>query len=141
MIGRILAAVTLIALSSAAPTSAAAERAPVRCEPPKGSVRVGESWAQRRVDARRVWPLSRGDGVTVAMVDSGVDLTHPQLRVAGQVDFTGTGHRDCLGHGTAVAMIIAGQYLKGVPCRPMSRAWGSSSTSGSSGFDEVATRS
>ncbi|MFC7648211.1 type VII secretion-associated serine protease mycosin [Streptosporangium lutulentum] len=69
---------------------------------------IKESWAQRRFNLPEVWKLSRGEGVTVAVVDSGVDNTHPQLRaVSRPVDLTGTGKIDCLGHGTAVAGIIA----------------------------------
>jgi membrane-anchored mycosin MYCP len=69
-----------------------------------------EPWAQRQLDFTRVWPLTRGRGVTVAVVDSGVDAAHPQL--AGHVtsvDVTHTMTRDCIGHGTAVAGIIAAQ--------------------------------
>ncbi|MEU8247146.1 type VII secretion-associated serine protease mycosin [Nonomuraea sp. NPDC048916] len=95
----------------------AAHAAPVRCDPEKGSMQVGESWAQRRLDARSVWKLTRGEGVTVAVIDSGVDIRHPSLagRIVRQVDLTQTGHRDCMGHGTATAGIIAGRYLQGVP--------------------------
>jgi type VII secretion-associated serine protease mycosin len=93
--------------------AAAATRA--TCRPAKGSMRVAEAWAQRRFDLTRVWQLTKGAGVTVGIIDSGVDLTHPQIQVAKQVDLTGTGHHDCVGHGTAVAGIIAGKYLTGVP--------------------------
>ncbi|GAA2391626.1 S8 family serine peptidase [Nonomuraea africana] len=93
---------------------AAAVRAPEVCDPPRGTLAVAEPWAQRRLDPKRVWPITRGEGVTVAVIDSGVDLTHPSLRVAGKADLTGTGYRDCIGHGTAVAGIIAAQHLKGV---------------------------
>ncbi|OPG11305.1 type VII secretion-associated serine protease mycosin [Microbispora sp. GKU 823] len=108
---------TVLALLLMAPPAppAQARAAPVRCAPRKGSMQVAEPWAQRRLDPKRVWPLTTGEGVTVAIIDSGVDLTHPQLRVAKEVDYTGTGHRDCVGHGTAVAGIIAAQYVKGVP--------------------------
>jgi membrane-anchored mycosin MYCP len=66
-------------------------------------------WAQRALDWSSVWPLTEGRGVTVAVVDSGVDAS-PQL--AGKVtaiDLTGTGFQDCSGegHGTAIAGIIA----------------------------------
>lgn len=108
---------TVLALLLVAPPAppAQARTAPVRCAPRKGSMQVAEPWAQRRLDPKRVWPLTTGEGVTVAIIDSGVDLTHPQLRVAKAVDYTGTGHRDCVGHGTAIAGVIAAQYIKGVP--------------------------
>jgi membrane-anchored mycosin MYCP len=64
-------------------------------------------WAQQALGFSSVWPLTEGAGITVAVVDSGVDYT-PQL--AGRVtdyDVTGTGVQDCQAHGTAVASIIA----------------------------------
>jgi type VII secretion-associated serine protease mycosin len=65
--------------------------------------------------ADRVWAVSKGAGVTVAVVDSGVDATHPDL--VGQV-LPGTsllgdgadGRTDTSSdsHGTAIAALIAG---------------------------------
>ncbi len=69
-------------------------------------------WAQQALDFASVWSLSRGRGVTVAVVDSGVDYS-PQL--AGRVtavDLTNTGIQDCVGHGTEVAAIIAASDLQ-----------------------------
>lgn len=116
MVQRLLLACALAAGIAVAP-AAAAQAEPVRCAPEKGSMQVGESWAQRRLDARSVWKVTRGEGVTVAVIDSGVDLRHPSLAgaVIKQVDLTRTNHRDCMGHGTATAGIIAGRYLQGVP--------------------------
>ncbi|MGW0733547.1 type VII secretion-associated serine protease mycosin [Streptomyces sp. NPDC002851] len=57
------------------------------------------------------WQHSQGEGVTVGVVDSGADASHPDL--AGNVlkgkDFTGGGdaQKDLDGHGTAMASLIA----------------------------------
>ncbi|BCB86518.1 S8 family serine peptidase [Phytohabitans suffuscus] len=69
-------------------------------------------WAQLRLAAEGAWDLSRGNGVVVAVVDSGVDGMLEQLsgRVAVGADVTvgsGRGDVDCLGTGTAMASIIA----------------------------------
>ena len=57
------------------------------------------------VRAGRLAPLATGDGVRVAVIDSGVDADHPQLRgrVAAGRDFLHgdpDGRQDCVGHGT-----------------------------------------
>ena len=59
-----------------------------------------------------MWSRSRGDGVTVAIVDSGVDGSVAELagRVsvgADVVSVAGRGNTDCLGTGTAMAGLIA----------------------------------
>jgi subtilisin family serine protease len=78
---------------------------------------TAEPWAQQALAFSSAWPLAQGHGVTVAVVDSGVDFS-PQL--AGKVDavdVTRTGFQDCVGHGTAVAAIIAARNMQahGVP--------------------------
>ncbi|MEV1144002.1 type VII secretion-associated serine protease mycosin [Micromonospora sp. NPDC049799] len=79
-------------------------------------------WTQQRYAPERLAPLATGAGVTVAVVDSGVDRVHPQL--AGRVltgadllDPGGDGTRDCAGHGTGVASIIAAAPRPGVAFR------------------------
>jgi type VII secretion-associated serine protease mycosin len=84
------------------------------CPPQLGERRLTQPpWAQQALDITGAWAASRGRGVTVAVVDSGVDFS-PQLagRVT-EIDLTGQGPRDCVGHGTAVASIIAASDARG----------------------------
>jgi membrane-anchored mycosin MYCP len=94
------------------PVPVATEPSPSQQCPDSNQVssKVGSvPWAQRALDWSSVWSLTEGKGITVAVVDSGVDSS-PQL--AGKVtaiDLTNTGFQDCSGegHGTAIAGIIA----------------------------------
>lgn len=56
-----------------------------------------------------VWPLSRGAGQRIAVIDTGVSPHRRLPRLAGGGDYvsTGDGSQDCDGHGTVVAGIIA----------------------------------
>ncbi|MBQ0988424.1 type VII secretion-associated serine protease mycosin [Streptomyces sp. F63] len=72
-----------------------------------------QQWHLDAMRADEMWKTSTGKGVTVAVIDSGVDPNLPDLR--GQVldgeDFSGYGgdeHDDYYGHGTIMAAIIAG---------------------------------
>ena len=70
------------------------------------------------IGASYVWPHSTGAGVTVAVVDTGLDATAPDLQ--GQTvpgyDFVGgdTDTQDQNGHGTHVSGIIAAAQNNGV---------------------------
>ena len=64
------------------------------------------------------WDSSKGEGVKVAVIDTGIDATHPSLRgsVVGGTDVSGLGSSDGLTlvgesnyHGTMVASILAGR--------------------------------
>ncbi len=117
-----LVGVVAAVLVSLAPPAAAAPPAGTCSTAAEGahSVVAELPWAQRALDPRRVWTHSTGAGVTVAVVDSGVDAGHPQL--AGKVlpgrDFFLAGDLpgdfDCASHGTAVAGIIAAAPRAGV---------------------------
>ncbi|MEU8345946.1 type VII secretion-associated serine protease mycosin [Actinomadura meyerae] len=94
------------------------QRAPApKCNRPIGqpasAIKV-EPWPQRRLDFEEAWRITRGRGVTVAVVDSGINARHPQLKgkVVGAFDASGTTADDCLGHGTEVAGIIAGADMR-----------------------------
>ncbi len=68
-------------------------------------------WAQDRLSFTDLWTTSTGKNVKVAVVDSGINASHPQLRgrVKRHIDLTHSHDTDCFGHGTMVAGIIAGQ--------------------------------
>jgi len=63
------------------------------------------------VHAPDVWSVTRGDGINVAVVDTGVDYTHPELKDIYQGGFnaiTSTNDpKDDEGHGTHVSGTIA----------------------------------
>ncbi|RFU36431.1 hypothetical protein DZF91_38245, partial [Actinomadura logoneensis] len=65
-----------------------------------------------RIGAPAAWRAGyTGKGVTVGVLDSGIDATHPDLAdaVVAERDFTGGGNvRDGNGHGTHVASAITG---------------------------------
>nr|MDT0660074.1 type VII secretion-associated serine protease mycosin [Micromonospora sp. DSM 115978] len=76
-------------------------------------------WSQRRYAPERLNPLATGSGVIVAVIDSGVDGDHAQLRgrvLAGRdyLDEGRDGTLDCVGHGTAVASIVAAASRAGI---------------------------
>jgi subtilisin family serine protease len=64
-----------------------------------------------QIGAPSAWSQGyQGEGIVVAVADSGVDVTHPDLagRVAASRNFTTEEDRDLVGHGTHVASILAG---------------------------------
>ncbi|SCL24500.1 type VII secretion-associated serine protease mycosin [Micromonospora nigra] len=118
-----VAAVLLSALTTLSGPVPVARAAP-GCASPLAPARpvTATPWPQYRYAPERLAPLTDGSGVTVAVVDSGVDPRHPQL--AGRVlagtdllDPNGDGRRDCVGHGTGVASIIAATPRDGVAFR------------------------
>ncbi|OHV67061.1 hypothetical protein BCD48_35425 [Pseudofrankia sp. BMG5.36] len=72
------------------------------------------SWGQRALGIDRIPPTYRGDGVRIAIIDSGVDVGHPDLsgRITSGLDLVdreGKGWgSDEVGHGSHCAGIIAG---------------------------------
>lgn len=74
-------------------------------------------WNVDRLDAELAWPTSRGTGVKVAILDTGIDKDHPDLvsNIKGGVNFVPKrgwkvnpgGWDDDNGHGTHVAGLVA----------------------------------
>ncbi len=93
----------------------------------------GRPWSLKPVILEQLWEKTRGAGVDVAVIDSGVNDTHPQLKDAvddglgksylkGEKpkdksvtppDYSADGTTDVAGHGTRVAGIIAARPSDG----------------------------
>lgn len=80
-------------------------------------IRAREYWLEDYGIAE-AWKSTRGEGVTVAVIDSGVDGTHPDLvgAVVGGTDASGAGDPggqrglgEVQGHGTLVSTLLAGR--------------------------------
>ncbi|GHJ59573.1 hypothetical protein NOK12_20910 [Nocardioides sp. OK12] len=91
----------------------------------------GQQWGLDQVRAEAAWPTSTGAGAVVAVVDTGVDFSHPDLRAnllqgatftgcegaapCGNGDFRGPdGENNADEHGTHVAGIVAAVTGNGV---------------------------
>ncbi|MFI7342966.1 type VII secretion-associated serine protease mycosin [Streptomyces sp. NPDC050085] len=103
---RLASAVAGVALACVAVTPAHAQ-----------SVR-GQQWYLDAMQAEQMWKTSTGKGITVAIIDTGIDLNLADLR--GQVlpgkDYSrgsGDEHTDYDGHGTSMGVLIAGTGAKG----------------------------
>lgn len=72
------------------------------------------TWGQRAMGIDRIPPTYRGDGVKIALIDSGVDINHPDLkgRIAAGFDLVDRDGKhwdtDEVGHGSHCAGTVAG---------------------------------
>jgi len=121
----VIAAIALTLAPFAAPAHAGIARAGIS---PAGNAPAGvaradivrdyEYWLDE-YGIRDAWQTSQGAGVTIAVIDTGVDGSHPDLRgaVSGGTDFSGVGSPDGQepvgvdgrDHGTMVASLAAGR--------------------------------
>lgn len=68
-------------------------------------------WGVARVNAPAAWARTRGEGVKVAVLDTGIDCSHPDLRPNCERGYNAVGSgapADDNGHGTHVAATVAG---------------------------------
>ncbi|MGW0930900.1 type VII secretion-associated serine protease mycosin [Streptomyces sp. NPDC002644] len=117
------AAITLPVGLTVTATPAVADDVTGQCTFPAENY-SGRPWALQRVLLDELWEQSTGKGVRVAVIDTGVDIKHPQLRDAVDASSganflpakadgkpldrgSAKGTDDQVGHGTKVAGIIA----------------------------------
>lgn len=77
-----------------------------------------EQWHLDAMQAEQMWATSTGRGITVAVIDSGVNDSLADLRgqVLDGIDYSGLQgdeHTDQEGHGTSMAALIAGTGARG----------------------------
>ncbi|MDI3330424.1 MAG: S8 family serine peptidase [Micrococcus sp.] len=136
--GRALAAALVAGITLLSPVSPASPLSPSLPQAAADEWRDRQYWLEE-YGFRQAWERTRGEGVTVAVIDTGIDATHPDLtgQVTGGTDVSGAGSPDGTrpvgpmpGHGTLVASVLAGHGHHGVdgPARTPSPSVGGTAT-------------
>lgn len=76
---------------------------------------LGSQWHTSKIKASSAWDSASGAGLTVAVVDSGVLPTHPDLKLVPGWNFfdNNSNTADVTGHGTSVAGALAATMNNG----------------------------
>jgi subtilisin family serine protease len=97
--------------------------------PPNADLELASSWGVEAIHAPAVWPFTRGENVNVALLDTGIDIAHPDLRdaYAGGLNTIDPSKppQDDNKHGTHVAGIIGarGNGIGVIGVAPATRLW------------------
>ena len=138
---RTASALMALALAGGASTAALTLAAPAHAD----SWRDKEYWLAES-GITKAWDVSKGAGVKVAVIDSGVDGRHPDLGgvLAGGADISGAGKangQESIGakpeHGTLVATMLAGRGHQAPEATAKPTASASGSAAGPAGSPAV----
>lgn len=78
---------------------------------PSQSANADQNWNLQQIHAPAAWDLSTGDGVDVAVIDSGIDSGHPDL--IGNLKRNTTTGNGTIDHGTHTAGTVCAQGNNG----------------------------
>ncbi|MGW6057874.1 S8 family serine peptidase [Streptomyces sp. NPDC055189] len=88
------------------PTALDPDAGDAPCTPASSEKAEKQDWSRQRLDLDRLHKYGTGAGVTVALIGTGVAPDAAGLK--GRVTAGGTAGEDCVGHGTFLAGLIAG---------------------------------
>ena len=73
----------------------------------------GLDWCLDAIGAPKVWDKTKGEGVKIALIDTGVDASHPDLKDKIKYNFNAIDRSynvtDEMGHGTMTAGLLVGE--------------------------------
>lgn len=81
--------------------------------------KANSSWASKFINVEEAWKKTKGKGVNIAIIDTGVDMEHNEIKDSiklgiNMIDKT-PNYNDDNGHGTATAGLIVGKNIGVAP--------------------------